>query len=75
MHPPFDLVGLIDVHLEERTKPLCDDIHTLLIVQSAHVGLQKGIQMKSPYPRLGLGINDTLNTSALKRTISQTGIW
>lgn len=39
MLPPYDLVGFIDVHLEERAEPLRDDIHALLSVQSAHVGL------------------------------------
>lgn len=32
MLPPYDLVGLVDIHLEERAKPL-DDVHTLLSVR------------------------------------------
>ena len=32
MLPPYDLVGPVDDHLEERAKPLLDDAHTLLSV-------------------------------------------
>ena len=31
--PPYDVVGLVEVHLEERAKPLLDDVHTLLSVR------------------------------------------
>jgi hypothetical protein len=71
MLPPYALVRFFDVQQQERAEPLPDDIHTLLSVQSSHVGLRKSVQKRIPYRRLGLKIDNTLKTSALDETISQ----
>jgi hypothetical protein len=52
MLSPYDLVGFSDVPLEERAKPIPDDIQTLLSVKSAYVGLRKGFQKRFPNSRL-----------------------